>query len=90
MSPQESHDYSRPINRVRNTTADYAHPPSVAPQRLLLTLPEVCIVLSLGRSSVNALVWAGEIPSIRIGRSRRVALGDLESWIEIRKARDTQ
>jgi excisionase family DNA binding protein len=89
MSPQASHNSLRLVHQARNVPVGNTQASLPVPPRLLLTLPEVCTALSLGRSSVNTLIWSGEIPSIRIGRSRRVSLGDLESWIETRKANDT-
>lgn len=48
---------------------------------LLLRMEEVAQALNIGRSHAYALVLAGTIPSIRLGRSRRVPLAALERWI---------
>jgi excisionase family DNA binding protein len=48
----------------------------------LITVHELMERTSLGRSSVWALLARGEIPSVSIGRSRRVRLSDFLSWIE--------
>lgn len=47
----------------------------------LLTVAEVARRLSLSRSKVYELISAGDIPSIHIGRARRVAVIDLDHWI---------
>ena len=48
---------------------------------LLLRAPEVARLLGLGRSKVFAMVAAGELPVIRIGRSVRIPRQALERWI---------
>ena len=52
--------------------------------KLLLTIPEVAGRLSLGRSLVYELVMKGEIPSIKVGRARRIPLKGLEQFIAAR------
>ena len=49
--------------------------------KLLLTIPEAAIRLGLGRSLVYRLVMAGEIPSIKLGRARRVPAPALEEFV---------
>lgn len=61
---------------------------------LLLKAPEVAKLLGLGRSKVFAMVAAGELPVVRIGRSVRIPRQALERWIrdqttEVRQAADT-
>lgn len=48
---------------------------------LLLKATEAGKVLGLGRSKVFAMVAAGELPVIRIGRSVRIPRQALERWI---------
>ena len=48
----------------------------------LLRVSEVAQHLALGLTKSWQLVNSGEIPSIQIGRARRVRLRDLEDWIE--------
>ena len=48
----------------------------------LLKVPEVAEILGLGLTKTWALINTGSIPSIRIGRSRRVRHRDLEAWID--------
>ncbi len=61
---------------------------------LLLKAPEVAKLLGLGRSKVFAMVAAGELPVIRIGRSVRIPRQALERWIrdqtmDVRQGADT-
>lgn len=48
---------------------------------LLLRATEVGKLLGLGRSKVFAMVAAGELPVIRIGRSVRIPREALERWV---------
>ena len=47
----------------------------------LLKVEEAAQLLSLGRSKLYQLVLAGAIPSVRIGRSRRVPVAAIEEYI---------
>jgi excisionase family DNA binding protein len=49
---------------------------------LLVDLDEAGRRLGLCRRSVQSLIYGGQLPSVRIGRSRRVAVVDLESFVE--------
>jgi excisionase family DNA binding protein len=51
---------------------------------LLLKAGQVAQLLGLGRSTVFALLAAGELPVIRIGRSVRVPRVALERWVNER------
>jgi excisionase family DNA binding protein len=51
------------------------------PTKLLLTVNEAAQTLSLGRSAMYALLLSGAVPSIKIGRVRRVPLYGLEAFI---------
>ena len=48
---------------------------------LLLKAGDVGKLLGLGRSKVFAMLAAGELPVIRIGRSVRVPRAALERWV---------
>ena len=48
------------------------------PEPIMLRPAEVAALLSLSRSEVYRLIDRGEIPSVRIGRSRRVP----RRWVE--------
>lgn len=54
-----------------------AHPQN----ELLLTVPQAARALNVGRSVIYELLLAGEIASIKIGRSRRVVLASLQDFI---------
>jgi excisionase family DNA binding protein len=49
---------------------------------LLVSLDEAARRLGLCRRSVQGLIYAGQLPSVRIGRSRRVSVVDLEGFVE--------
>jgi excisionase family DNA binding protein len=51
----------------------------------LLKVSECQHLLGLSRSTVMALIARGDIPSLTIGRSRRVALTSLTRWLEERE-----
>ena len=55
---------------------------------LLLTVPEVCMALNLGRSHVYSLIQRGDLESIRLGRSRRIPRSSLEAFVESRIAEE--
>jgi excisionase family DNA binding protein len=48
----------------------------------LLRMAEVAQLTGLSRAKAYAMVAAGELPSLRAGRSVRVPLAALERWIE--------
>ena len=54
--------------------------------KLLLKVEDAASVLSVGRSKAYAMAAAGELPSIKIGRSVRVPVAALEAWINERAA----
>jgi excisionase family DNA binding protein len=47
----------------------------------LLTVPEVAQALGVCRASVYELLLLGQLPSVKIGRARRVPLVALEAFI---------
>ena len=49
--------------------------------RLLLTPEEAAQVLRLGRTTVYALMKAGELHPVHIGRSCRLSRGELERYV---------
>jgi excisionase family DNA binding protein len=57
---------------------------------LLLRSGEVAKLLGLGRSTVFAMLAAGELPVVRIGRSVRVPRAALERWVDERTDHDTK
>jgi excisionase family DNA binding protein len=52
-----------------------------------LTVNEVCEALKLGRTVVNAYLWDGTLPSLKIGRRRLVLRSDLVRFLQ--EHRDT-
>ena len=48
----------------------------------LLTIKDVKARLQLGHTKVTELVISGKLPSLKIGKSRRVRLADLNTFIE--------
>ena len=50
-------------------------------ERLLLTVEEAAQRLGIGKTLAWELVWAGVLPSIRLGRCVRVPRQALEEWI---------
>ena len=48
----------------------------------LLSIPELCEELGMGKSWVYRRLRSGEIPSVRLGRSIKVRRQDLEEYLE--------
>jgi excisionase family DNA binding protein len=51
------------------------------PQPLLLGVPEVVKALGLGRSTVLKMLYAGTVPSVRVGTRRLVRAADLQAYV---------
>jgi excisionase family DNA binding protein len=58
----------------------------VVMEKLLLRPHEAAEVLGLGRSKVYEMIASGAIPSITIGKSRRVPLEALRAWVRAQAA----
>ncbi|MDP9236707.1 MAG: helix-turn-helix domain-containing protein [Chloroflexota bacterium] len=56
-------------------------------EKLLLTVPEAAEALSVGRSKLFRMASAGEIPSVRLGRSVRISAEVLRHWVDERVKR---
>ncbi len=54
--------------------------PGVDP--LLVTVEEAAQILRVGRTLIYQQVRRGALPSVRVGRCRRIALVDLERFVE--------
>lgn len=50
--------------------------------KLLLTVEEVAEVLNVGVRTVRRLTDAGDLPSITVGRSRRIHADDLNDYLD--------
>ena len=57
--------------------------------RLLLTVAEAGEALGIGRTLCYELVLKGELPSVKLGRARRVPVASLQAWVERRVAECT-
>ena len=55
--------------------------------RLLLRVPEAARAIGLSRSKTYELIHEGVIPTIKIGRSVRISLKELERWVDDQIAR---
>ncbi|ETA03993.1 transcriptional regulator [Frankia sp. CcI156] len=49
--------------------------------KLLLTPAEAAEILAVGRSTVYELLAAGDLESVRIGRSRRIPRAALDAFV---------
>jgi excisionase family DNA binding protein len=49
--------------------------------RLLLTVPEAAVALGIGRTLAYELVLRGELPSVKLGRARRIPVAALEAFV---------
>jgi excisionase family DNA binding protein len=75
---------SEPNNEFRDFVLDdIAHHRKLAPTKLLLTITEACQVLAISRSKLYGLLNAGHLPSVHIGRSRRIRMTDLEEFVNV-------
>ena len=53
----------------------------------LLTVVDAAKHLRISRSKVYELLASGELPSVRIGRNRRITMSDLAEFVENRLER---
>ena len=53
------------------------------PTKLLLTVTEASQVLAISRSKLYELLNSGHLPSVHIGRSRRIRMTDLEEFVNV-------
>jgi excisionase family DNA binding protein len=61
---------------------------TTAVPRLLLSTSEVARSLGVSQRFVKSLIQAGDLPSLKVGRLRRVWIGDLEAWVERQRSED--
>jgi excisionase family DNA binding protein len=47
----------------------------------LLSARDLARVLGVSRSTAYGLLWSGEIPSLKIGRSRKLRRTDLDKFV---------
>lgn len=66
----------RPLRRGRRSVTSEAAGP-----RLLLTVEEAADCLGIGRTYMFDLIMSGVVPSVRIGKLRRVRPDELERYV---------
>lgn len=49
---------------------------------LLLTVPQVAQRLGLGRSTIYSFLQTGALPSLKVGRLRRITAADLDAFVQ--------
>lgn len=58
--------------------------------RLLLRIEEAAEILQVGRSTIYLLIGTGELPIVKIGRSRRIPVSALEVWVKEQASHHTK
>jgi excisionase family DNA binding protein len=58
------------------------------PPQLLLTIPQLCTVLGLGRTKVYELIASEGLPTVKLGHGRRVQVKSLQRWLDERERQD--
>ena len=61
--------------------------PQTEETKRLLSADELARELGVGRTTAYSLLWSGTIPSMKVGRLRKVRREDLEAYIETRMER---
>ena len=54
----------------------------LADMRLLLKPEECALALAVSRARVYEMLASGDLPSVKIGRSRRIPVAALKRWVE--------
>ncbi len=57
--------------------------PRTEETKKLLSAEELAQELGVGRTTAYALLWSGQIPSMKIGRLRKVRREDVEAFIQV-------
>lgn len=55
---------------------------TTTPAKLLLSAEEAARALGIGRTRMYELLRAGNVPSVKLGRSRRIRPEDLDEFVE--------
>ena len=55
----------------------------------LLSITDVCQELGMGKSWVYRHIQSGEIPSVKLGRNKKVRREDLERYVEVQRYQPT-
>lgn len=73
----------KPLSVIpRGTGGAQGHDAAQTEDVHLLTPDQVAQRLAVSRRTVYALVGSGELASVRVGRLRRVSIGQLRAYIE--------
>ena len=88
--PETAFDESVPFRchpRPRRTCVSDANlaPKSSNMRPLLVTVDQAAALLSIGRTAIYQLVWSGELNPVRIGRSVRFAVDELETFVSAKR-----
>lgn len=51
---------------------------------LLLSVEDAACVLAVGRTSIHQLIWYGELHPVRIRRSVRFTMAELERFVTVK------
>lgn len=55
--------------------------PAQPPMKLLLSVPEAAAALSIGQTVLWRYISSGLLASVKVGRSRRIKVADLERFV---------
>jgi excisionase family DNA binding protein len=69
-----------------NEQPDNTPHPHVPRSPLLVTIPQAAELLAVSRSTVYQLIWDDELAPIRIGRSVRLTIDDLQDYVQRKRA----
>jgi len=74
----------RPVLNETSPGVDAAevHGCPPVPHVLLLRVEDVCLQLNISRAAVYRLIGAGTLPSVTIGRTRRVVQAELDRFVD--------
>ena len=61
--------------------------PSCPLKKRLYSIPEAAEYLGRSVWSIRELIWAGKLPSVKVGRSIHLDIIDLDNWIERNKVK---
>ncbi len=70
-------------------TGEASERPESAKGLDLLSIPQVCQELGMGKSWVYRRIQSGEIPSVKLGRNIKVRREDLEEYLEHQRYQPT-
>lgn len=57
-------------------------------EELLIPVEEAARRLAIGRTVAYSLIRSGELPSVKIGRSRRIPVSTLQQYVESLRDRE--